>query len=429
MAVGRECKSEELKMKNEELRDKRCKSGYKMTELGEIPEDWNIIKLKDIFHKITTRNKECNKNVLTISAQFGLINQEKFFNKTVASKDNSNYYLIEKGDFAYNKSYSNGYPMGAIKVLEKYEKGIVSPLYICFRLFDENSDNNFYKYFFEYKIFEKALNNIAQEGARNHGLLNIRVTEFFNLKIIKPPLKEQQKIASILSSVDEQIEITDSLIEKTKELKKGLMQRLLTKGIGHSKFKDTEIGRIPVEWEVRKLGDVCEILDSKRIPLNEKQRINMKGSIPYYGANAIVDYINDFIFDDELILIAEDGGNFSEFRERPIAFYVTGKCWVNNHAHVLKAKNIRSSKWIFYTLVNKDITNIVQGGTRAKLNQKDLRGIYIPFPPLKEQQKIASILSSVDEQIDQYKSKKEKLKELKKGLMQKLLTGKIRVKV
>lgn len=256
---------------------------------------------------------------------------------------------------------------------------------------------------------------------------NINQDSYKQIKISIPSVKEQEKIAEILSTVDEQIENIEKLIQKNQELKKGLMQQLLTKGIGHTEFKKTELGEIPKAWEIKKIEEICEILDSKRVPLNGKQRLKMQGDIPYYGANAIVDYINDYIFDDELILIAEDGGNFGEFREKPIAFYVKGKCWVNNHAHVLKAVECENSKWIFYNLVHKDITEIVQGGTRAKLNQKDLRNIKIPFPNLDEQEKIALILSSMDKKIEQYKYKKEKLEELKKGLMKQLLNGNIRV--
>ena len=153
--------------------------------------------------------------------------------------------------------------MGAIRRLERYDKGIVSPLYICFRLRDTNSSENFYKYYFEDTLIEKEIASIAQEGARNHGLLNVGVNDFFQLNIIIPPLPEQKKIASILSKVDEQIELTDNLIEKTKDLKKGLMQNLLTKGIGHTEFKETEIGKIPMGWEVKSLKSIAEICYGK----------------------------------------------------------------------------------------------------------------------------------------------------------------------
>lgn len=289
---------------------------------------------------------------------------------------------------------------------------------------EEIINKNYLYYFIKNEHLFKLIDGLSQRTSGQTGI-DMDVLKKYIIPI--PNLTEQEKIAEILSTVDEQIKNTEKLIQKNQELKKGLMQQLLTKGIGHTEFKKTELGDIPKAWEIKKIEEICEILDSKRVPLNGKQRLKMQGDIPYYGANAIVDYINDYIFDDELILIAEDGGNFGEFREKPIAFYVKGKCWVNNHAHVLKAVECENSKWIFYNLVHKDITEIVQGGTRAKLNQKDLRNIKIPFPNLDEQEKIALILSSMDKKIEQYKYKKEKLEELKKGLMKQLLNGNIRV--
>jgi len=120
--------------------------------------------------------------------------------------------------------------------------------------------------------------------------------------------------------------------------------------------------------------------------------------------------------------LAEDGGYFTEYKTRPIAYYVTGKSWVNNHAHVLNAKNSNSLKWIFYSLVHKNIVPWIIGSTRTKLNQSQLRRIPIPIPPIKEQQKIASILSNVDSLIQKTDQIIEQTPILKKGLMQRLLT-------
>lgn len=188
------------------------------------------------------------------------------------------------------------------------------------------------------------------------------------------------------------------------------------------KFKDTPIGKIPVDWEATTIENVCDILDGKRVPLNKEQRGKIKGHIPYYGANGIVDYINDYIFDEDLILLAEDGGYFDEYQTRPIAYLIHGKSWVNNHAHVLRVREHAITEWIFYSLVHKNVIPFIKGGTRSKLNQADLRQIPIPLPPLSEQQKIAEILSTVYDAIEVTDRIIEKTKELKKGLMQKLLT-------
>ena len=179
---------------------------------------------------------------------------------------------------------------------------------------------------------------------------------------------------------------------------------------------------IPEGWQIKKLGDCCEILDSKRIPLNSEERASRKGQYPYYGANGIQDYIDDFIFDGDSILLAEDGGNFDQYEHRPIAQWVTGRFWVNNHAHILRAKKNDLDKWIFYSLVHKNILKFINVGTRTKLNQATLKEIEVSSPPLPEQKKIASILASVDEVIESTQKQIDKLQDLKKATMNELLT-------
>lgn len=185
-------------------------------------------------------------------------------------------------------------------------------------------------------------------------------------------------------------------------------------------YKKTEVGVIPEDWEVKKLEDICEFLDGRRKPIKAFDRENMKGDIPYYGASGIIDWVNDYIFDEDIILLGEDGENIKS-RNVPLAFKVTGKCWVNNHAHVLKPKK-DNIDFVTEILESKDYTPYVIGSAQPKLTQADCRKIKIQVPPLKEQEKIAEILSTVDSQIDDTEKLIEKSKELKKGLMQKLLT-------
>ncbi len=201
---------------------------YVQTEIGLLPEDWKIVKLGDIFERITRKNVELNQNSLTISAQYGLINQLDFFNKSVSANDLSGYYLLEKGDFAYNKSYSNGYPMGVIRRLEKYDKGVVSTLYICFKLKCTKSIPEYYLDYFESGYFNNEIVSIAKEGGRAHGLLNVGVNEFFNLLLPKPSFEEQQKIASVLNTAEKELNILKKNLENLRQQKKGLMQKLLT---------------------------------------------------------------------------------------------------------------------------------------------------------------------------------------------------------
>lgn len=198
---------------------------FKADDGSEFP-DWEEKKLGQVFTRIRRKNKENNQNVLTISAQQGLINQEKYFNKSVAAKDVTGYYLLENGDFAYNKSYSKGYPMGAIKRLNNYDKGVVSTLYICFGL-NQGFVSDFFEHYFESGLQNRDLSKIAQEGARNHGLLNISVDEFFkDVKLLTPSHDEQLKIANFLSVIDQKIYLANSELEKANEWKKGLLQQM-----------------------------------------------------------------------------------------------------------------------------------------------------------------------------------------------------------
>ena len=176
------------------------------------------------------------------------------------------------------------------------------------------------------------------------------------------------------------------------------------------------------DWMDVTVEECCDILDSQRIPVNGEERSKRMGDTPYYGANGLQGYIDGFIFDEPLILLAEDGGYFDEFATRPVAYRIAGKSWVNNHAHVLRAKNGYDQSFVFYSLEHKDMTPFIKGGTRAKLNQWELRQVKIASPSLPEQHKIARILSTVDKQIEKTEELIAKYQSIKQGMMHDLFT-------
>ena len=189
--------------------------------------EWEEFNFNEVFQRITQRNNVENSNVLTISAQMGLINQEEFFNKSVASRDLSGYFLLNKGDFAYNKSYSKGYPMGAIKQLTRYDQGVVSPLYICFSVKSREIHDKYFQYFCDFGGLNDEIAKIAQEGARNHGLLNVSVVEFFrDIWFLCPQIEEQRKIAQFLTECDDKINAVDAQILSAQQWKQGLLQQM-----------------------------------------------------------------------------------------------------------------------------------------------------------------------------------------------------------
>jgi type I restriction enzyme S subunit len=191
-------------------------------------------------------------------------------------------------------------------------------------------------------------------------------------------------------------------------------------------YKDSAVGIIPQEWEVKRLGLVCNFLDNQRVPIKDVDRLGMHGPYPYYGASGIIDYVNDYIFDDELILLGEDGANIIN-RSTPLAFMVEGKIWVNNHAHVLRPIEPNSRFYICSYLESISYDKYNTGTAQPKLNREVCEKILIPVPPMAEQRKIAEILGMWDEAIEKQSRLIEKLELRKRALMQRLLTGRTRL--
>ena len=208
--------------------------------------EWEHVALSKIAARVTRKNKDnASKLPLTISAQYGLVDQISFFNKVVASADMSNYYLLRQGEFAYNKSYSSDYPWGAIKRLDRYPQGALSSLYICFAVNDK-VDSDFAVHYFESSKWHREVSNIAGEGARNHGLLNIAVGDFFVTKHRLPSSKEEQKkIAALLNLITERIATQIKIIEDLKKLKSAISNKLFArKDLLEKQITISEIGTL-----------------------------------------------------------------------------------------------------------------------------------------------------------------------------------------
>ena len=194
-----------------------------------------------------------------------------------------------------------------------------------------------------------------------------------------------------------------------------------------SGYKPSPLGPIPEDWEVKRLGEVCNFLDSQRVPIKDGDRVKMQGKYPYYGASGIIDYVNDYLFDDDLILLGEDGANILT-RSTPLAFLVSGKVWVNNHAHVLKTSTNHNRYYICNYLESLSYDKYNTGTAQPKLNREICENIPILLPNIYEQNKIADILQLWDTAIAKQTALIEQLTLRKRGLMQQLLTGKKRLK-
>jgi len=203
-------------------------------------ERWRKVRLSDVFEQVTRRNSTGCHRVLTGSAEHGLIDQRDYYSRRVASDDVSSYYLVKRGEFAYNRSSSNGYPFGAIKRLDDYDEGVLSTLYLVFRIRDGAPvDSNFLDHTHEGGLFNAQLSRLCREGARSHGLLNITADEYFSMHMDLPSLAEQRRIEAVLSACDREIELLEKQLEALKEQKRGLMQKLLTGEI-RVKIKNTK---------------------------------------------------------------------------------------------------------------------------------------------------------------------------------------------
>jgi type I restriction enzyme S subunit len=250
---------------------------------------------------------------------------------------------------------------------------------------------------------------------------------------------EQTQIAEILSTVDQAIGQTEALIAKQQRIKTGLMQDLLTLGIDKNgnlrseqthQFKDSPQGRIPVEWEVWRLGESCEVCNNLRKPISALVRETMKGNYPYYGPTGILDYINEYRVDGKYVLIGEDGDHFLKFKTQEMTLLVDGKYNVNNHAHILQGKGSVLTEWLHLFFLHRDITLHLtrQGAGRFKLNKAALLDLPLCIPKeTLEQERILNVMNNFRQNQNVGINNLKKLKSIRTALMQDLLTGKKRV--
>lgn len=394
-----------------------------------IPEGWSVKRLGEIFFKSQTKNIEAkNIPVLTNSAVKGVIPQNEYFDREIISEENlCNYYYVECGDFIYNPRISKTAPAGPIKRNHFTKPGCVSPLYTVFKIASDVSEE-FYENYFESNLWAYEAYKVANYGARSDRM-NITDRDFFNIKLPFPPLAEQKKIAEILSCWDEGIEKLSALIEKKKIQKKALMQQLLTAKIRLPGFTDP--------WNVKKLGEIS-LLFSGGTPSKEEPLYWTNGHIKWLSARYIEDnkvigwdYITEeglekssakLTYANDIILVTRVSVGKIYFCKESYA--------VNQDLTVIRSKNV-NSKFLFFLIKNKQalILEKSQGLAIKGITKEELSNMSFPIPPLAEQKAIADILSKADEEIELLNKKLEAFKLEKKALMQKLLTGQIRVKV
>ncbi|MBF0378782.1 MAG: restriction endonuclease subunit S [Desulfamplus sp.] len=427
------------------------RAGYKKTELGWIPEEWDLLKLKNIIELMTdyvaNGSFKALREHITVHDNDNYAIFVRLFDLRIGlghSKqkyvDKISYDFLSKSNLYGNEILmaNIGANVGEVFLMPLIDKpATIAPNMIIIKPSKNSVDNKYLFLFFKSDFGIMELNKIIAGS----GHPKINKTELKTVNIILPPLPEQQKIASILTTVDDKISSIEAQIQQTEQLKKGLMAKLLTEGIGHTEFKDTEIGRIPESWEVKILIDAAEKISDgihttpKYCPDTEYYFINgnnlSKGNIVIDEKTKCVSRSEFLKHKKELnlytILLSINGtiGN--------LAFYNNEKVILGKSAsYIILSKHI-DKQYVYYLLQTDKIQKYflleVTGTTIKNLSIKSIKNCKIPLPPLPEQQQIASILSSVDDKLDVLQSKKTSYSTLKKGLMAKLLTGQMRVKI
>ena len=420
---------------------------YFHEKFGKVPNGWEVKKMGECFDFFPTSSYSREKLTETgecLYVHYGDIHtkfhefidfekeQLPFVTKEMAAR----FTKLNEGDLIIADASEDYDGVGkAVEVINLEDKEAISGLHtLHLRTKDECFVNGFKGYVLNN---EKVRLDILR-SATGIKVYSVSKSGLKRILLPKPPKPEQEAIASILSKVDEAIKAANNTIKSAEKLKRCFMQNLLSgklKPDGSWRieadfYKDEKFGNVPIGWQVKKVKEITNCLDSKRKPIKAGDRKDIQGKFRYYGAAGIIDYIKDYIFDGRYILFGEDGENLIS-RKVPQAFIVEGKFWVNNHAHILEAlQNVSNLDYLCYQLEFKNYENIVYGSAQPKINKSDLNKIRIYIPDtVDEQTAISQKLLDIDSLLQARNDKLGSLQRLKKSLMQNLLGGKVKVDV
>ena len=377
----------------------------------EFSGEWEKFALSDFTERVTRRNKRnACRLPLTISAQYGLVDQITFFNKQIASADMSNYYLMKKGEFTYNKSYSGDYPWGAVKRLDRYDEGCLSSLYICFSLKPfVNSD--FITHYFETTKWYRGVSEIAGEGARNHGLLNIAIPDYFATKHYLPASsEEQQKIADLFNLLTKRIETQIRVIEDLQTLKKAIIERSYNVG-----------------GEAHKIEELIEQV-SKR---------NRSNNFPVLSVNNRLGFIEQADQFEDRTVASDDTSNYkvvstNDFAYNPARINVGSIARLKDRTNGIVSpmyvcfhtKNTLLPEYMEYffdtTYFKHEMFKRLEGSVRLCLSYEGLCNISMYIPSIDEQKKLSDRLSAIEQKIQLESTLLEKFKSQKMYLLQQM---------
>lgn len=314
---------------------------------------------------------------------------------------------------------------GIIPHKAKYSKYILSANQLRFRINKEVADPLFVYYWLSSKSMVRTMQNVSVNvGVPNFNLKNAR-----GLLVPLPPLQTQKSIADILSAFDDKIELNNKISRMLEEMAQAIFKEWFIKFRfpGHEKaeFVDSELGKIPKEWEFSNVGAVADNHDSKRIPLSAMERAKRKGGVPYYGANGVLDYVNEAIFSGEYVLFAEDGTVKTE-KSTPIIFLVSGDFWVNNHAHIISGNKV-SNYFLYLSLHNIPVDQYITGGVQPKITQQNLNSIPVLLPSKSILDKFENIAQPIKEKLRSIENENQKLATMRDLLLPRLISGELTI--
>ena len=369
-------------------------------------DDWEQRKLSEMTQQVK-RTSDSENPILTISAKNGWMDQKDRFNRVIAGKELKNYIELYKNELSYNHGNSKYAKFGIIYVQRKYEKALVPKVYHSFSM--SYGDPRFIENLSVGHKLDKELSKLITSGARQDGLLNINKKSFYTIKLFTPSEQEQIKISNIIDVINHVITLYERKLKLLSQVKKYFLDNLFAE----KEYPNLRFKGFTDAWEQRKLLKVCKKEDNKRIPIKEQER--KEGNTPYFGANGIQGYIDGYTHDGTNILIAEDGAN--NVRNYPIKL-ITGKIWVNNHAHVLNV-NTKTNNGNFLVGAIKKINfyRYLVGSSRYKLTAESLSQVKIEITEQSEQEKIGELFKSIEELLTLYESKKQNLNKIKNTLL------------
>ena len=410
-----------------------------MTEQAKVPairfagftDPWEQRKLEDIANRVTRKNEGESDLPLTISSQYGLVDQRTFFNNQVASKDMSGYYLLRKGEFAYNKSTSGDSPWGAVKRLVRYEKGCVSTLYICFGL--DGADPDFLVTYYETDRWYKAVQMIAAEGARNHGLLNIAPNDFFDTALILPPSREEQELIGLFfARLDNLITLHQRKYDKLVILKKSMLEKMFPKD-GES-VPEIRFAGFTDPWEQRKLSEVATFGGGHTPPMADPDNYE-DGYVLWVTSQ---DVKSNYL-DRTTTQITEKGAKELTLYPAGSLVMVTRSgilrhtlpvaelrkpSTVNQDIRVILPQGECCGEWLlqFFISHNKELL-LEFGKTGTTVESVDfgkIKDMLLYMPSTVEQQQIGDFFAKLDSLITLHQRKLELLQIIKKSLLDKM---------